>query len=51
MNPELPPNPRAELEAKVTALLLGELSAEEAASVRELIAKDAELARLRDRLS
>jgi Mg-chelatase subunit ChlD/anti-sigma factor RsiW len=51
MNPDLPPNPREELEAKVTALLLGELSAEEAASVREIIAKDAELARLRDRLS
>ncbi|MGO8698549.1 MAG: YfbK domain-containing protein [Limisphaerales bacterium] len=51
MNPELPPNPRAELEAKVTALLLGELSAEEAASVRDMIAKDAELGRLRDRLS
>jgi Mg-chelatase subunit ChlD len=51
MNPELPPNPRAELEAKVTALLLGELSAAEAANVRELIAKDAELGRLRDRLS
>ena len=50
MNPDLPPNPRAELEAKVTALLLGELSPEEAASVREMIAKDAELARLRDRL-
>jgi Mg-chelatase subunit ChlD len=51
MNPNLPPSPREELEAKVTALLLGELSADEAASVRELIAKDAELARLRDRLS
>ena len=51
MNPELPPNPRAELEARVTALLLGELSAAEAASMRELIAKDAELGRLRDRLS
>jgi Mg-chelatase subunit ChlD len=51
MNPELPPNPREELEARVTALLLGELSAAEAASMRELIAKDAELGRLRDRLS
>jgi Mg-chelatase subunit ChlD len=51
MNPDLPPNPNAELETKVTALLLGELSAAEAASVRELIAKDAELRRLQERLS
>ena len=51
MNPELPPNPREELEARVTALLLGELSAAEAASMRETIAKDADLGRLRDRLS
>jgi Mg-chelatase subunit ChlD len=51
MNPELPPNPRAELEARVTAWLLGELSAEEAAAVQEMIAKDAELGRLRDRLA
>lgn len=51
MNPELPPDPRAELEAKVTAWLLGELSAEEAASVQETVANDPELARLRDRLS
>src|SRR5277367_1919939 len=51
MNPELPPNPREELEAKVTAWLLGELSAEEAASVRELVAKDADLQRLQERLS
>ncbi len=51
MNPDLPPNPREELEAKVTALLLGELSAEEASSVREMIAKDADLARLQARLS
>jgi Mg-chelatase subunit ChlD len=51
MNSDLTPNPRAELEARVTALLLGELSAEEAASLREMIAHDAELCRLRDRLS
>jgi Mg-chelatase subunit ChlD len=51
MTPELPPNPRAELEAKVTAWLLGELSADEAASVREMVERDAELGRLRDRLS
>src|SRR5271170_8186015 len=51
MTPDVPPNPRAELEARVTAWLLGELSAEEAASVREMIAKDAELGRLQERLS
>jgi len=51
MTPDLPPNPRAELEAKVTAWLLGELSAEEAAQVREQIAKDPELGRLQERLS
>jgi Mg-chelatase subunit ChlD len=50
MTPELPPNPRAELEAKITALLLGELPAEEAARVREVIAKDAELTQLQERL-
>ncbi len=51
MIPELPPNPRAELEARVTAWLLGELSADDAARVRAQIEKDPELAKLRDRLS
>lgn len=51
MIPEFPPNPRAELESKVTALLLGELPPNEAAYVREQIAGDPELAGLRDRLS
>jgi Mg-chelatase subunit ChlD/anti-sigma factor RsiW len=50
MNPDLPPMKREDLEAKVTALLLGELPDDEAALLRELIARDAELARLRDRL-
>ena len=42
--------PREELEARLTALLLGELSADEAAALRQAIAQDAELARLHDRL-
>jgi len=50
MNPDLPPMKREDLEAKVTALLLGELTADEAALLRELIARDADLARLHDRL-
>jgi len=50
MNPELPPDNRAELEAKVTALLLGELTAEEAAALRQMISQDAALARLHERL-
>ena len=50
MNPELPNNPREELELNITALLLGELSADEAAAVREAIAKDAELTKLYDDL-
>lgn len=51
MIPELPPNPRAELEARITAWLLGELSADEAAQVRAQIEQDRELQKLRDRLS
>ncbi len=39
-----------ELEAKISALLLGELEAAEAAEVRATIAADPELRRLRDRL-
>ncbi|HEX3716959.1 MAG TPA: von Willebrand factor type A domain-containing protein [Verrucomicrobiae bacterium] len=50
MNPDLPLMKREDLEAKVTGLLLGELPDDEAALLRELIARDAELARLRDRL-
>src|SRR5271168_2138994 len=44
------PMKREELEAKVTALLLGELTESEAALMRELIARDAGLARLEERL-
>ena len=50
MNPELPSTPRQELEVRLTALLLGELPPNEAAALREVIAKDAELAKLHDRL-
>ena len=51
MNPELPRNPREELELRLTALLLGELSAEEAAALRRASEQDGELARLFARLS
>ena len=50
MNPELPRNPREEMELRITALLLGELSAEEAGAVREAIASDPALAKLHDDL-
>ena len=50
MNPDPPKNPREEMEAWLTSLLLGELSAGEAAAVRELMKHDAELAGLHDRL-
>src|SRR6266436_1935245 len=50
MKPQKPRTPRQELEASLTALLLGELPAEKAAALRELMAKDAELARLYERL-
>ena len=49
MNPDMP-RPREELEVRLTALLLGELSAEEAAALREIIAKDTHLAGLHERL-
>src|ERR1051325_1484542 len=47
---EKPKTPRQELEASLTALLLGELSTEKAKALRELMAKDVELARLYSRL-
>jgi len=50
MNAELPGNPREELELKITALLLGELSETEAATVRAAIAEDADLQKLHDDL-
>ncbi|MGV3755374.1 MAG: YfbK domain-containing protein [Verrucomicrobiota bacterium] len=43
-------NPENNLEVRITALLLGELSAEEAAEVQAAIAQDPELMRLHDRL-
>src|SRR6266498_1208490 len=46
----MPRPPREALEVRLTALLLGELSDEEAAALRELIAKDALLAELHARL-
>jgi Mg-chelatase subunit ChlD/anti-sigma factor RsiW len=48
MNPELPNNPREELELQVTALLLGELNDADAAAVREVMAKDPELQKFHD---
>ena len=50
MTPDLPINPRAELEARLTALLLGELPADEAVALRERIAQEPELAKLYARL-
>ena len=50
MNPDFPKTPREELEAKLTALLLGELPDEEAAALRHTIEQDAELAGLYERL-
>ena len=50
MNPNLPPDDRAELEARVTALLLGETTAEEAAALRQQMSQDPALAKVHDRL-
>jgi Mg-chelatase subunit ChlD len=50
MNPESPKNPGEDLELRITALLLGELSEDEASALRQTIAQDAELSRLHDRL-
>jgi Mg-chelatase subunit ChlD/uncharacterized protein involved in exopolysaccharide biosynthesis len=50
MNPDNPQSPREELEARLTALLLGELPDEEAAALRGAIEQDAELARHYKRL-
>ncbi len=50
MSSETPQTPRQELEARLTALLLGELSADQAAALREIIAHDAALAGLHARL-
>jgi len=50
VNPDLPNTPREELEAGLTALLLGELPAQEATALREIVAKDARLGELHERL-
>src|SRR2546422_75072 len=50
MNPETPQPPRKELEASLTALLLGELPADKAAALREVMEKDLELSTLHERL-
>jgi len=50
MNPDSPLPPREELEAQLTALILGELPAEQAFVLGQAIEKDAELARLYERL-
>ena len=47
MNPK---NPHEALEMRITALLLGELSGDEASALRQTIAQDAELTRLHNRL-
>ena len=50
MNPEMPEKPQDELEASLTALLLGELPHEQAAALHQKLAQDAELAKLYERL-
>src|SRR5260370_4678269 len=50
MNPDSPLPPREELEAQLTALILGELPAEQAFVLGQAIEKDAELAKLYERL-
>ncbi len=50
MNPENPMTPREETEMRITALLMGELSAEEAKALQAQIDADPELATLHRRL-
>ncbi len=50
MNPDSPLTPREETEMRLTALLMGELSSEEAAALRQQMAGDAELTTLHARL-
>ena len=50
MTPETPPSPREALEIRITAMLLGELSAEESAALQKRIEGDLELADLAARL-
>lgn len=51
MSFESPQSPRDAMEARITALLLGELSAEEEGTLRAALAQDAALAQLHERLS
>ena len=51
MNPEIPRTPQEALEAKLTALLLGELPADEAFTLGRSIEQDADLAKLYTRLN
>ncbi len=50
MNPESPRTPREENEIRITAMLMGELSPDEAAALQTQIAADAELSALHARL-
>lgn len=50
MNSDLPQTPREEMEARITSLILGELSGAEADATRRAIEHDTELARLYERL-
>ena len=50
MNSNPTPDPRAELEARLTGLLLGELSPTEAAELNAALARDPQLAQLHARL-
>ena len=50
MNPEPTPTPREQTEMRLTALLMGELSAEETVALHALLAADPELAKLHARL-
>ena len=50
MNPDTPMAPREETEMRITALLMGELSAEETVALREQMAADPALAKLHDRM-
>src|SRR5215470_9152957 len=50
MNPESPQIPRDELLTKLTAMLLGELPDEQAMLLREIVARDPQLAAMQERL-
>jgi Mg-chelatase subunit ChlD len=50
MNSDSPQTPREQLEAQLTALLLGELPADEASALRIALEQDAALSELHDRL-